>query len=90
MVAVMGTDNLIERAIELAGGSEAKLANETGLSQPLINKARRTGRAGPRLALAIHEFTKGAISASALRPDLWAPSADASDMTLTPNIAGAD
>lgn len=83
-------DNLIERAIELAGGSEAKLANETGLSQPLINKARRTGRAGPRLALAIHEFTKGKISASALRPDLWAPPSNADAVTLEPNVAGVE
>ncbi|WP_441235634.1 YdaS family helix-turn-helix protein [Bradyrhizobium sp. 930_D9_N1_4] len=83
-------DNLIERAIKLAGGSEAKLANETGLSQPLINKARRTGRAGPKLALAIHEFTKGVIPASALRPDLWAPPSATSDDTLVPNVAGVD
>lgn len=62
---------LIERAIELAGGSEAKLAHETGLSQPLINKAKKTGRAGPRLAMAIHHFSKGLIPASSLRPDLW-------------------
>lgn len=83
-------DNLIERAIKLAGGSEAKLANETGLSQPLINKARRTGRAGPKLALAIHEFTKGEIPASALRPDLWAPPSEASESALVPSVSGAD
>lgn len=69
---VMGS-NLIERAIELAGGSEAKLASKTGLSQPLINKAKKSGRAGPKLALAIDDFTKGEISKSALRPDLWTP-----------------
>ena len=62
---------LIERAITLAGGSEAKLAKAIGLSQPLINKARKSGRAGPRLAIAIDHFTKGEVSASALRPDLW-------------------
>jgi DNA-binding transcriptional regulator YdaS (Cro superfamily) len=62
---------LIERAIDLAGGSEAKLAHAIGLSQPLINKARKSGRAGPRLAMAIHHFTKGEVSASDLRPDLW-------------------
>lgn len=83
-------DNLIERAIELAGGTEAKLATKTGLSQPLINKARKTGRAGPRLALAIHEFSKGEIPASSLRPDLWAPPSDASDIALAPSVAGAD
>jgi DNA-binding transcriptional regulator YdaS (Cro superfamily) len=67
----MGSKELIAQAIERAGGSEAKLARELRLSQPLINKAKRTGRAGPRLALAIHHFTNGAIPASAMRPDLW-------------------
>ena len=86
----MGNHSLIERAIELAGGSEAKLANETGLSQPLINKARRSGRAGPKLALAIHAFTKGDIPASALRPDLWAPPSDTGETVPAPNVAGAD
>lgn len=61
----------IDRAIDLAGGSEAKLASAIGLSQPLINKAKHSGRAGPRLALAIHHFTKGEVPASELRPDLW-------------------
>lgn len=61
----------IERAIELAGGSESKLAKAVGLSQPLIHKARKTGAVGPKLALAIHWFTKGEIPASDLRPDLW-------------------
>ncbi len=65
------TPNPIERAITLAGGSEAKLARQIHLSQPLINKAKRTGRAGPRLALAIHHFSKGEIPASETRPDLW-------------------
>lgn len=63
--------SLIERAITLAGGTEAKLAEATGLSQPLINKARKSGRAGPKLAMKIHQFTKGEVSASDLRPDLW-------------------
>lgn len=60
----------IERAIDIAG-SEAKLASAIGLSQPLINKAKKSGRAGPRLALGIHHFTHGAVPASELRPDLW-------------------
>lgn len=67
----MGSKELIAQAIEQAGGSEAKLARELGLSQPLINKAKHSGRAGPRLALAIHHYTNGKISASAIRPDLW-------------------
>jgi DNA-binding transcriptional regulator YdaS (Cro superfamily) len=67
----MGSKELIALAIGRAGGSEAKLARELRLSQPLINKAKHSGRAGPRLALAIHHFTKGEIPASSLRPDLW-------------------
>jgi DNA-binding transcriptional regulator YdaS (Cro superfamily) len=63
--------NIIERAIILAGGSEAALARETRLSQPLIHKAKKSGRAGPKLALAIHHFSKGSIPASEIRPDLW-------------------
>jgi DNA-binding transcriptional regulator YdaS (Cro superfamily) len=63
--------NIIERAIALAGGSEAALARQTHLSQPLIHKAKKSGRAGPKLALAIHHFTKGEIPASEIRPDLW-------------------
>lgn len=61
----------IDRAIDLAGGSEAKLASAIGLSQPLINKAKHSGRAGPKLALAIHHFSNGDIPASEMRPDLW-------------------
>lgn len=72
----MDRSSHIERAIGLAGGSEAKLAEAIGLSQPLINKARRSGRTGPRLALAIHHFSKGEIHASAMRPDLWTPSSE--------------
>jgi hypothetical protein len=40
----------IERAIEMAGGSESKLAKAVRLSQPLIHKARKTGAIGPKLA----------------------------------------
>ena len=67
---------LIETAIKIAGGSEAKLAKAAGFSQPLINKARHSGRVGPRLAIAIHHFTKGAVPASELRPDLWSKPED--------------
>ena len=66
-----GKNNPIERAIEIAGGSEAKLADAVHFSQPAIHKAKKTGRAGPRLALAIHHFTKGVVPASEIRPDLW-------------------
>ncbi|MCK1503886.1 helix-turn-helix domain-containing protein [Bradyrhizobium sp. 18] len=67
----MRSKELIALAIARAGGSEAKLARHLQLSQPLINKAKRTGRVGPKLALAIHHFSNGEIPASAIRPDLW-------------------
>ncbi|WP_410001797.1 transcriptional regulator [Tardiphaga sp. 709] len=76
----------IDRAIDLAGGSEAKLASAIGLSQPLINKAKHSGRAGPKLALAIHHFTKGEVPASELRPDLWT---NPEDVPAAPTAQGA-
>jgi DNA-binding transcriptional regulator YdaS (Cro superfamily) len=52
-------------------GSEQKLAAACGVTQPAIWKAKTRGRLSPRLALAIHRATGGAVPASALRPDLW-------------------
>jgi DNA-binding transcriptional regulator YdaS (Cro superfamily) len=63
------------RAIRIAG-SECKLAQATGYSQVAINKAKRRGRVSPKMALAVHRFTGGAVPASALRPDLWARPCD--------------
>jgi DNA-binding transcriptional regulator YdaS (Cro superfamily) len=60
-----------ERAIRIAG-SQCKLAAATGYSQVAINKAKRRGCVSPKMALAVHRFTGGAVPASALRPDLWA------------------
>lgn len=79
--------NFVERAITLAGGSEAALARETGLSQPLINKAKKAGRAGPKLALAIHYFSKGQIPASEIRPDLWRNPEDVPPLVPEPERA---
>lgn len=79
--------NLIERAIDLAGGSEAALARETRLSQPLIHRAKKSGRAGPKLALAIHHFSKGSIPASEIRPDLWRRPEDVPPPSVEPERA---
>lgn len=79
--------SLIERAITLAGGSEAKLANAIGVTQPAVHKAKKSGRVSPRLALAIHRFSSGKISASDLRPDLWARPEDVPPLTTTPEAA---
>ena len=82
----MERSNPIERAIEIAGGSEAKLADAINFTQPAINKAKKSGRAGPRLALAIHHFTKGVVPASEMRPDLWR---NPEDVPPAPQPAGA-
>jgi DNA-binding transcriptional regulator YdaS (Cro superfamily) len=52
-------------------GSEQKLAAACGVSQPAIWQAKTRGRLSPRLALAIHRATSGAVPACVLRPDLW-------------------
>lgn len=62
--------HLIEQAIRRFG-SEAKAAAAAGVSQPVINEAKRTGRVGPKLAIGLDKATNGEISKSALRPDLW-------------------
>jgi DNA-binding transcriptional regulator YdaS (Cro superfamily) len=72
----MSTKKVIERAIELAG-SEAKLGRGTGFSQVAINKAKHKGHATAEMALAIHKFLNGVVSAADIRPDLWASHADA-------------
>ena len=61
----------IARAIELAGGSEAKLGERIGFSQVAINKAKHRGSVSAEMALALHHFTSGEVPASGLRPDLW-------------------
>lgn len=62
---------LIEKAIGLAG-SEAKLGKDAGgFSQNAIWQAKKRGSVSPELALGIHRATKGEISASDLRSDLW-------------------
>lgn len=63
----------IEKAIELAGGSEAKLGTSIGFSQVAVNKAKRANRVSPKMAKAIHEFTKGEVSAHSLCPEMWGP-----------------
>jgi DNA-binding transcriptional regulator YdaS (Cro superfamily) len=52
-------------------GTEEKAAEAFGVSQPVVNEAKRTGKVGPKLAMGIHSATKGEISKSDLRPDLW-------------------
>jgi len=74
----------VARAIAIKE-SQHKLAAACGVSQALISKAKLGGRLSPRLAIAIHRATAGAVPGSALRPDLWrspehVPVNDASDV----------
>jgi len=60
----------VARAIAFAQTQE-KLAAACGFSQAAISQAKILGRVSPRLAIAIHRATGGAVPGSALRPDLW-------------------
>lgn len=61
---------LVAEAIKVFG-SEKKAADAFGVSQPVVNEAKRSGRVGPRLAMGIDRATSGRISKTVLRPDLW-------------------
>ncbi len=60
----------VQEAIKRAG-SGAGLGRATGYSQNAIWQAMKRGRVSPKMALAIHRATNGAVPASSLRPDLW-------------------
>lgn len=62
--------SLILEAVE-SYGTEAKLAEAAGVSQPTINEAKKTGRVGPRLAIGLEKATSGKIPRWLTRPDLW-------------------
>lgn len=79
-------DSPIEQAIRIAG-SEAKLGKGIGFSQVAINKAKHRGQASPKMALAIHRFTAGAVPASAIRPDIWSRP---EDVPLAPEAERAE
>lgn len=66
----MGVRNHIEAAIRHFG-SETKLGEATGYTQHAIWRAKKRGSVTAEMALKIDQATKGDISASMLRPDLW-------------------
>lgn len=82
------TKTPIEQAIEIAG-SEAKLGEGIGCSQVAINKAKRRGSVTAEMALKIHRFTDGRVSASALRPDLWQHPEDVPMVRIEPERAAS-
>ena len=58
------------QAIDIAG-NEPALARAAGVSQPTINMAKSRERVGPKLALAIHRATGGAVRRSDLCPEYY-------------------
>lgn len=68
--AGMMTKNPVEQAIDIAG-SEAKLGALTGYSQVAINKAKRRGRASPRMALAIERSLNRRVTREQLCPEIF-------------------
>lgn len=63
----------LDRAIERAGGSEAKLGEAIGYSQVAINKAKKAGRCTTGIAAAIHHWSGGEIRADELCPNFRWP-----------------
>jgi DNA-binding transcriptional regulator YdaS (Cro superfamily) len=52
-------------------GSEAKLADVIGVTQPSINEAKQKGRVSVLMALRIDQATGGEVSKHDLRPDVF-------------------
>ena len=56
-------------------GSQSRLAKGIGYTQAGISKAKHAEARGRRpsaeLAIAIHEFTDGAVPGSDMCPDIW-------------------
>ena len=63
---------LLQRAIDLAGGTQSALGETIGSTQNAVYEALRRGRVSPEMACAIHHATDGEVPAWRLRPDLWA------------------
>lgn len=60
----------VVRAIKIAG-SEAKLAELAGCSQPAINKAKRRGTTSAALAIAIEKATEMQVTRGELCPQIF-------------------
>lgn len=61
---------LINTAADMVGG-QRYLALKCKMTQQAISRAMRIGRCSDYLAVQIHNATKGRVSVSELRPDLW-------------------
>ncbi|MBG5881483.1 MULTISPECIES: transcriptional regulator [Morganellaceae] len=60
---------VIKKAVSIVG-SQQKLANLCGVSQPAVNKWLRGGRVAPERVQAIVNATEGKVKAHEIRPDL--------------------
>lgn len=63
--------DLMRSALDMAGGSQAALAEKIGFSQRAVSKAINAGRTSAEMAAAIHDFTSGRVAKWELRPDLF-------------------
>lgn len=68
----MDTIKLIEKAIDICGGTQLALAERTGLTQAAVSHLA-TGKSGvsAETAMKIDVATGGAVSRHDLRPDLY-------------------
>lgn len=69
----MTSDPPVVRAIRIAG-SEAKLAELAGCSQPAINKAKHRGTTSAALAVAIEQAVGGQVTRAELCPEIFGSS----------------
>ncbi|MGP0820057.1 transcriptional regulator [Serratia sp. CY81489] len=60
---------VIQRALDIVG-SQKKLADECGVSQPAVHKWLNGGMVSPENVKAIVAATCGAVQAHEIRPDL--------------------
>lgn len=62
---------VLQEAIKIAGGTQAKLGKAAGCSQNAIHHAKKKGQVSAEMAIAIERATSGQIPRWRLRPDLW-------------------
>jgi len=73
----------IDDAISRVGG-QAKLAGLIGVSPQMVNQWAKGHRpVSPRCARAIERLTDGAVTAAALRPDVFGEPSQADESVLT-------
>jgi DNA-binding transcriptional regulator YdaS (Cro superfamily) len=64
-------ENTLKEALASYPGGRRRFCMDTAISEGRLSQILKGERASPELAIRIHRVTHGAVSASALRPDLW-------------------